>query len=111
MSNQLALWIGFNIFVLGMLFLDLRLFHRKLHEIHLKEAVIWTFVWIFLSLLINLVIFIVRGPEAGLQFLTGYLIEKSLSIDNLFVFLLLFSLFKIPHKFQHKILFFGILGA
>ena len=111
MENRLVLWIGFNIFVLVMLALDLGVFHRKAHVIKIKEALLWSGVWITLALLFNLGIYLWRGPETALEFLTGYLIEKSLSVDNIFVFLLIFSYFGVPPLYQHKVLFWGILGA
>lgn len=111
MSNQLLPWVLFNIFVLAMLALDLGVFHRKAHEVKIKEALIWTAIWISLALLFNLGIYLWRGPDTALEFLTGYLIEKSLSVDNIFVFLLIFSYFRVDSLYQHKILFWGILGA
>lgn len=111
MSNQVLLWVAFNIFVLAMLALDLGIFHRKAHVIKIKEALAWSAFWITLALLFNLGIYFWRGPETALEFLTGYLIEKSLSLDNLFVFLLIFSYFRVPPLYQHKVLFWGILGA
>lgn len=104
-------WILFNLFVLAMLALDLGVFHRKAHVVRLKEALGWSVVWICLALLFNLLIYFWLGPETALQFLAGYIIEKSLSVDNLFVFLLIFSYFSVPSVYQHKILFWGILGA
>src|SRR3989338_420551 len=104
-------WLGFNIFVLAMLALDLGGFHRKVHEIRVKEALIWSGVWIALALAFNVVIYFSRGQEIALQFLTGYVIEKTLSIDNIFVFLLIFSCFRVPPIHQHTILFWVILGA
>src|SRR3989338_1580787 len=104
-------WLGFNIFVLAMLALDLGGFHRKVHEIRVKEALIWSGVWIALAMAFNVLVYFSRGQEAALQFLTGYVIEKTLSIDNIFVFLLIFSCFRVPVLHQHKILFWGILGA
>jgi tellurite resistance protein TerC len=109
--HTIFLWIGFNIFILFLLILDLKVFNRKPHEISIRESLFWSGVWIFISLLFNVVVFFWYGREAALQFLTGYLIEKSLSVDNLFVFLLLFSYFKVPPRYQHKVLFWGILGA
>jgi tellurite resistance protein TerC len=111
MRDQVLLWVTFNIFVLAMLAVDLGVFHRKAHAVKVKEALIWSCVWILLSLLFNAGIYFWRGPETALEFLTGYLIEKSLSIDNIFVFLLIFSYFSIPPLYQHKVLFYGILGA
>jgi tellurite resistance protein TerC len=104
-------WIGFNVFVLALLLLDLGVFHRQDHAIGVKEATIWTVIWISLALLFNAAIYFYAGPEPALQFLTGYLIEKSLSVDNIFVFVMLFSYFAVPVEYQHRVLFWGILGA
>lgn len=104
-------WIGFNAFVVLLLALDLGVFHRKAHEVKPKEAAIWSVVWVALSLIFNLFIYLQFGQKAGTEFLTGYLIEKSLSVDNLFVFVLIFTYFKVPARYQHRILFWGILGA
>jgi len=109
--NQILLWVAFNIFVLMMLALDLGIFHRKAHVVQIKEALVWTAIWITLALLFNLGIYFWHGPEPALQFLTGYLIEKALSVDNIFVFLLIFTCFDVPLLHQHKVLFWGILGA
>ncbi len=111
MANSLLLWIGFNLFVLAMLALDLGVFHRKAHVVKIKEALIWSAVWITLALLFNVGVYYWRGPQTALEFLTGYLLEKSLSVDNVFVFLLIFSYFRVPALCQHKVLFWGILGA
>ncbi|MBI4532089.1 MAG: TerC family protein [Candidatus Latescibacteria bacterium] len=111
MTNNILPWVGFNIFVLAMLAVDLGVFHRKAHVVKIKEALIWSAVWIALALLFNVGIYVWRGPETALAFLTGYLIEKSLSVDNIFVFILIFSYFRIPPLYQHKVLFWGILGA
>lgn len=118
---MLWLWVFFNLFVLGMLALDLGVFHRKAHTVSVKEASIWSVVWISLAMLFNLGIFLfwdVLNPastytnsEAALAFLTGYLIEKSLSVDNIFVFVLIFGAFAVPAAYQHRVLFWGILGA
>jgi len=110
-SNQFLPWILFNVFVLAMLALDLGVFHRKAHEVKVKEALVWSAVWIALALLFNVGIYFWRGPERALEFFTGYLIEKSLSVDNIFVFLLIFSYFRVDALYQHKVLFWGILGA
>lgn len=110
-DTPLWLWVAFNAFVLAMLALDLGVFHRKAHAVSVKEATIWSGVWIALSLLLNVWIWQVRGPQAGLEFFTGYLIEKSLSIDNIFVIALIFGYFRVPDKYQHRVLFWGILGA
>jgi tellurite resistance protein TerC len=109
--HTILLWIGFNIFILVLLTLDLKVFNRKPHEISIKESLMWSGVWIAISLLFNIGVYFWFGRESALQFFTGYLIEKSLSIDNLFVFLLLFSYFKVPAKYQHEVLFWGISGA
>ena len=111
MTNQTLAWVAFNLFVVAMLALDLGVFHRKAHEISFKEAIGWSCFWITLALIFNAGIYYFRGEEAGTAFLAGYLIEKSLSVDNIFVFLMIFSYFKIPSIFQHKILFWGIIGA
>jgi len=119
MQQTAAWWIGFNVFVLAMLFLDLGVFHRKSHEVKFKEAITWSIVWISIALLFNLGLWLgwvgdyeaaVRGQTA-LEFLTGYLIEKSLSVDNIFVFVMIFTYFAVPAAYQHKVLFYGILGA
>ena len=106
-----ALWAGFIIFVLLMLALDLGVFHRKTHEVKFKEALTWSGVWVSLALVFNLGIWWKFGATPGMQFLTGYLIEKSLSIDNIFVFVVIFSALKIPALYQHRVLFWGILSA
>ena len=111
MSNQILPWLAFNIFVVVMLALDLGVFHRKAHVIGIRESLVWSAVWIALALLFNLGIYFWRGPDTALEFLTGYLIERSLSIDNIFVFLLVFSYFRVSSLYQHKVLFWGILGA
>jgi tellurite resistance protein TerC len=109
--SQTWLWIAFNAFVLGMLAIDLGVLNRKAHAISIKEASAWTVLWISLSLVFNYGIYHYMGRQAGLEFLTGYLIEKALSVDNIFVFVLLFSYFRVPAKYQHRVLFWGVLGA
>ncbi len=104
-------WIGFNVFILCLLMLDLVVFNKKPHEVSIKEALVWSSIWITLALSFNIVVYYWFGYDLALQYFTGYLIEKSLSVDNLFVFLLLFSFFKVPPKYQHKVLYWGILGA
>jgi tellurite resistance protein TerC len=111
LSGTIWLWIGFNIFILAMLALDLGVFHRKAHVVSIKEASIWSLVWITLAMAFNAGVYFFRGPEPALQFFTGYLIEKSLSVDNIFVFALLFTYFGVPAAYQHRVLFWGILGA
>jgi len=111
MDSQLFLWVIFNIFVLGILALDLLVLHRKAHTVSLREALIWSCVWVSLALIFCLGIYLSRGGEKALEFLTGYVIEWSLSVDNLFVFLVIFSYFAVPPIYQHRVLFWGILGA
>lgn len=111
MIADFYLWTGFIVFVIIMLALDLGVFHRKSHEVKIREALIWSAVWISLALIFNYGIFIFMGREKAIEFLTGYVIEKSLSIDNLFVFIMVFTYFNVDTKYQHKILFWGILGA
>jgi tellurite resistance protein TerC len=104
-------WIGFGVFVAVMLALDLGVFHRQSHEVQIKEALAWCVVWVLLAAIFNAGVFAWRGHGPGLEFLTGYVMELSLSVDNLFVFLLLFRFFRVPVEYQHKVLFWGILGA
>lgn len=104
-------WLAFGAFVIGMLALDLGVFHRDSHVIGMKEAIAWSAVWITLALAFNGIVYAWKGPEAGMQFLTGYLIEKSLSVDNVFVFVMIFSYFAVPSAHQHRVLFWGVLGA
>ncbi len=110
-SSTAALWIGFSVFILLMLSLDLGLFNRRAHAIKYREAAIWSGVWVGLATIFAGIVFYYQGSERGLEFVTGYLIELSLSVDNLFVFLLIFSYFKVPSKFQHRVLFWGVMGA
>ncbi len=111
LGNSAGLWIGFSLFILFMLSLDLGLFNRKAHAIKYREATIWSIVWITLAMIFAGIVFWYQGTDLGLKFLTGYVIELSLSVDNLFVFLLIFSFFKVPSKVQHRVLFWGVLGA
>ncbi len=112
-------YLGFTAFILLMLALDLGVFHRKVHEVSIKEATIWTIVWISLALIFNAIFYYYTidkfGPDTGtrlsLEFLTGYIVEKSLSVDNIFVFVMVFSYFAIPPIYQHRVLFYGIIGA
>jgi tellurite resistance protein TerC len=124
-------YLAFTAFVLAMLALDLGVFHRKAHVVSLREATTWTVVWIGLSLVFNYVLYqyslwkfpldprlavpgfdpVASARQVGLEFLTGYLIEKSLSVDNVFIFVLVFGYFSVPSEYQHRVLFFGILGA
>ena len=105
------LWTIFSIFVLGMLALDLGVFNRKAHEVRFKEALTWSIVWVALSLAFNWWIYHKFGSQKALEFLTGYLIEKALSVDNIFVFVVLFASFAVPKIYQHRVLFWGVLGA
>ncbi len=109
--DQIWLWVGFNVFVLLMLAVDLGIFHRHAHEVSVKEAAGWSVVWVALALLFNYGVYHFMGRQAGLEFLTGYLIEKALSVDNIFVFVLIFAYFKVPPKYQHRVLFWGVIGA
>ena len=104
-------WIGFLIFVIIMLMLDLGVFHKKNTEVHMKEALLWSGFWILLALAFNGGVYHFAGKEKAVEFFTAYILEKSLSIDNLFVFILIFGFFKIEPKFQHRVLFWGIFGA
>ena len=106
-----ALWLGFTAFVIALLALDLGVFHRNAHEVSVKEASIWSAVWISLALLFNALVLHWFGPERGLEFLTGYLIEKALAVDNIFVIYAIFAYFAVPAAYQHRVLFWGILGA
>lgn len=108
---MLAFWIGFNLFVLAVLALDLGIFHKKSEAVTLKNALGWSAVWITLALAFCVLVYFWHGKQPALEFLTGYLIEQSLSVDNLFVFLVLFQFFKVPAEYQHKVLFWGIIGA
>lgn len=111
MENTPLFWILFNLFVIGLLLLDLLVLNRRAHAIQLKEALGWSAFWVALSLCFNYFVYRTMGHEAGVQWLTGYLVEKALSVDNLFVFLLIFTYFKVPAEYQHRILFWGVLGA
>lgn len=104
-------WAGFTAFVLAMLALDLGVFHKKTHVVSVKEALAWSAVWVALALCFNVLVWRNMGGQAGLEFFTGYVIEKSLSVDNIFVFVLVFSAFGIPPLYQHRVLFWGVLGA
>jgi len=121
MQESIWLWIGFNLFVFFMLALDLGVFHRHSHVVTTKAAVTWSVVWITLAMVFNACLYFFwdmlvpnsaySNSEASLAFFTGYLIEKSLSVDNIFVFILIFSFFAVPAAYQHRVLFWGILGA
>src|SRR6266404_5854785 len=118
-ANSALAWIGFCVFILAMLAIDLGVFNRRPHEIGYKDAGIWSAVWVSLALIFAALLFGPLGWELfgvarhqkAIEFLTGYLIELSLSVDNLFVFVLIFSYFKVPSKYQHRVLYWGVLGA
>jgi tellurite resistance protein TerC len=109
--GSLWTWVLFIVFVLAMLALDLGVFHRKAHKVSVREATIWTTVWIALAMVFNVLIYFWEGADPALKFFTGYVIEKSLSVDNIFVFVLIFTTFRVPAEYQHRVLFWGILGA
>lgn len=111
MGESIWIWGAFIIFVIAMLVLDMKVFHRKNHEVKIREALLWSAFWIALALGFNVIVYYWLGRVAALEFLTGYLVEKSLSVDNLFVFVLIFSYFRVPAQYHHKVLFWGILGA
>ncbi|MCL2178702.1 MAG: TerC family protein [Proteobacteria bacterium] len=104
-------WVGFNVLVLGMLVLDLGVFHRKAHAVSLKEASLWSGVWVVLACLFGVGVWHLLGADYGKQYFAGYLIEKALSVDNLFVILVVMGFFAVPKENQHKVLFWGVLGA
>jgi tellurite resistance protein TerC len=109
--NSIYGWVGFNVVVLAILALDLGVLHRRSEKVTLKQAAIWSAVWVALSLCFALAVYLTMGRESGLEFLTGYLIEYALSVDNIFVFVLIFTYFNVPEKYQHRVLFWGIIGA
>ncbi|MCC7416788.1 MAG: TerC family protein [Acidobacteria bacterium] len=109
--DRIWMWVGFNAVVLALLALDLGVFHRHAHRVSLREAGVWSAVWVGLSLGFGHGVGIYLGGDAELEFLTGYVIEKALSVDNIFVFVLVFSYFRVPEQYQHRVLFWGILSA
>src|SRR4030043_1720414 len=111
METSIVFWIVFNVIILTMLVLDLGVFNKRAHKIAVKEALIWSAVWITLALAFNVFVLIQFGKTKALEFLTGYVVEYSLSVDNIFIFVLVLTYFAIPSKYQHRILFYGILGA
>lgn len=110
-SHSIWLWVGFGALILTMLSLDLGLFHRQAHKINYRESAIWSAVWVAVAMIFAGAVFWRLGKDRGTEFLAGYVIELSLSVDNLFVFLLVFSFFKVPSKFQHRVLYWGVIGA
>lgn len=111
MVNDTFLWISFHVFILLMLAIDIGIFHKRAHAIAVKEALGWSALWISLSALFAIGIAYFKSPIAATEFATAYIIEKSLSVDNLFIFLTIFNYFRVPQKYQHKVLFWGVLGA
>lgn len=111
MDVPLWFWIAFNVAIISILALDLGIFHRSAHVVSFKEAGIWSAIWVTLALLFNVGIYFYAGSERALEFLTGYLVEYSLAVDNIFVFLLIFEAFAVPLVYRHRVLFWGILGA
>lgn len=109
--ENLSLWIGFNVFVVAMLAVDLLVFHREAHAVRPREAAAWSVAWITLAVVFGIGVYWWMGRDAGLGFFAGYVIEKALSVDNLFVFVLIFGWFRVPASLQHRVLFWGILGA
>jgi tellurite resistance protein TerC len=105
------LWVGFLGFVLAMLAIDLGLFHKKAHEVSLREAAAWSAVWVALAVVFNLGLYVWFGAERAMEFAAGYLIEKALAVDNIFVFVVIFAAFAVPAVHQHRVLFWGVLGA
>jgi tellurite resistance protein TerC len=109
--DQLWLWVGFNAFVVAMLAVDLFVFHKEAHEVRPAEAAAWSVVWVALALVFGTGVYVLKGRDAGMEYFTGYVIEKALSVDNIFVFVLIFGYFRVPSRYQHRVLFWGILGA
>jgi tellurite resistance protein TerC len=111
MGETVVLWAAFNVFVLAMLALDLGVFHKRSEEITVRNALVWTGIWITLAMCFNFFVYLYFGKEESIEFFTGYIIEKSLSVDNIFVIIMIFSYFQVPSTYQHKVLFWGIIGA
>jgi tellurite resistance protein TerC len=109
--NQLLFWVLFNVFVLAMLAVDLWVFHRPGHTVKFREALAWSIGWVLLAIAFAALVFLWHGRQTAVEFTTGYIIELSLSVDNLFIFLLIFRYFRVPSAYQHKVLFWGIVGA
>src|SRR3954451_21347210 len=111
MQTHWTFWLGFNLFVLAMLALDLGVFHRKSHQAKFREALAWSALWRALALGFACLMLFWQGRQQALEFITGYVVEESLSVDNLFVFLVLFRYFKVEPQYQHNVLIWGIIGA
>ena len=109
--NQLLFWVLFNLFVLAMLAVDLWVFHRPGHTVRFREALVWSIGWVLLAIAFAALVYFSHGRQTAVEFTTGYIIELSLSVDNLFIFLLIFRYFRVPSEYQHKVLFWGIVGA
>ncbi|MCR6641505.1 MAG: hypothetical protein NVV82_21565 [Sporocytophaga sp.] len=109
--ENIYFWVIFNILVLGLLILDLFVLNRKTETVTVKSALWWSAFWIGLAIAFNIFVYFWKGKTAAFEFLTGYLIEESLSVDNLFVFMLIFNYFRVPAEYQRKVLFWGIIGA
>ncbi|MDZ7658401.1 TerC family protein [Fodinibius sp.] len=111
MDHSILLWSVFNVFIIAMLIVDLVVLHKEDEPVSIKEALYWTGAWIVMALIFGIGVYYYMGSQTAIDYYTGYLIEKSLSVDNIFVFLLVFTYFKVPDEFQHKVLFWGIFGA
>jgi tellurite resistance protein TerC len=110
-ANETLLYVIFLVFILAMLAIDLGVFNRKAHTVTLKEAIFWSIVWTVLALLFNLGIYFYAGTTPALEFFTGYVVERALSFDNIFVFVIIFSYFGVPSRYHHRALFWGVIGA
>lgn len=111
MSYEVLKWVGFHVLIGILLLLDFGVFHKKSRVVKMREAALWSAFWIGVSLIFNAMIYFQEGSQKALEFFTGYLVEKSLSVDNIFVFILIFSYFQVPEKLQHRVLYLGIVGA
>lgn len=109
--EQMSFWIGFNVFIVALLVLDLVVLNKTDKEVSFKQSLLWVAFWSIIALMFNAWVYTVKGPEKAFEFLTGYVIEWSLSVDNLFVFIVIFSYFKVPKQYEYRVLFWGILGA
>ena len=110
-QENIWFWLGFLAFVAVLLVIDLGVLNRKAHAVSLKEAALMSVVWISIALLFGVLVTVMLGSRAGIEYYTAWVLEKSLSVDNLFVFVLIFSYFRVPAKYHHRVLFWGILGA